>query len=40
MNANARRVAIDVGAGLVPGMNAVVTGATLAAELGWERRPS
>jgi len=32
-----RRIAINVGAGFIPGMNAVVTGATLAAvELGWE----
>ena len=32
-----RRIAINVGGGFVPGMNAVVTGAALAAgELGWE----
>ena len=32
-----RRIAINVGAGYVPGMNAVIRGAALAAgELGWE----
>ena len=37
MNTKTRRIAINVGAGFVPGMNTVVTGAALAAgELGWE----
>ena len=37
MNTKNRRIAVNVGAGFIPGMNAVVTGATLAAaELGWE----
>ena len=37
MNTKKRRIAVNVGAGLIPGMNAVVTGVTLAAaELGWE----
>lgn len=37
MKQNKRRIAINVGAGFVPGMNAVVMGAGLAAaELGWE----
>ena len=37
MNPETRRIAINVGGGFVPGMNTVVTGATLAAgELGWE----
>ena len=37
MNTKARRIAINVGAGFVPGMNTVVAGAALAAgELGWE----
>jgi 6-phosphofructokinase 1 len=37
MNTNKRRIAIMVGAGFVPGMNAVIKGAALAAaELGWE----
>jgi 6-phosphofructokinase len=37
MNTKARRIALNVGSGFVPGMNAVVRGATLAAaELGWE----
>ena len=32
-----RRIAINVGAGYVPGINAVITGAALAAgKLGWE----
>jgi 6-phosphofructokinase 1 len=37
MNTNKKRIAIHTGAGFVPGMNAVVKGAALAAgELGWE----
>jgi 6-phosphofructokinase len=37
MNANKKRIAIMVGAGFVPGMNAVIKGAALAAaKLGWE----
>jgi 6-phosphofructokinase len=37
VNTKTRRIAINVGGGFVPGMNTVVTGATLAAgELGWE----
>ena len=37
MSKHTRRVAINVGGGYVPGMNAVVTGAAkAAAELGWE----
>lgn len=37
MNIDRRRIAINVGAGFVPGMNAVITGATMAAgKLGWE----
>ena len=37
MNTNTRRIAINVGAGFIPGMNAVARGVTLAAaELGWE----
>lgn len=37
MGKHARRIAINVGGGFVPGMNAVVTGAALAAgELGWD----
>jgi 6-phosphofructokinase 1 len=37
MNTKTRRIAINVGSGFVPGMNAVVAGAALAAaELGWE----
>ncbi|PQP33607.1 6-phosphofructokinase, partial [Desulfobacteraceae bacterium SEEP-SAG9] len=37
MNTKIRRIAINVGAGFVPGMNTVVTGAALAAHtLGWE----
>jgi 6-phosphofructokinase 1 len=37
MNKKTRRIAINVGAGFVPGMNTVVAGAALAAgELGWE----
>jgi 6-phosphofructokinase 1 len=37
MNTKTRRIAINVGAGFVPGMNTVMTGAALAAgELGWE----
>ena len=37
MGTKTRRIAINVGAGFVPGMNTVVTGAALAAsELGWE----
>ena len=37
MNTKTRRIAINVGAGFIPGMNAVVAGAALAAgELGWE----
>ena len=37
MNTKTRRIAINVGGGYIPGMNAVVKGATLAAaELGWE----
>ena len=37
MNTKQRRIAIMVGAGFVPGMNAVIKGAALAAaELGWE----
>ena len=37
MNTDTRRIAINVGAGFVPGMNAVIMGAVLAAgKLGWE----
>jgi 6-phosphofructokinase 1 len=37
MSTNKRRIAINVGAGYVPGINAVVTGAAIAAsKLGWE----
>jgi len=37
MNIDKRRIAINVGAGYVPGMNAVIIGAALAADkLGWE----
>ena len=37
MSTNKRRIAIMVGAGFVPGMNAVIKGAALAAgQLGWE----
>ena len=37
MSTNVRRIAINVGGGFVPGLNAVITGATLAAhEQGWE----
>lgn len=37
MNTNKKRIAIIVGAGFVPGMNAAIKGAALAAgELGWE----
>jgi len=37
VNTKTRRIAINVGGGYIPGMNAVVKGATLAAaELGWE----
>jgi 6-phosphofructokinase len=37
MNTNKKRIAIMVGAGFVPGMNAVIKGAALAAgKLGWE----
>jgi len=37
LNTKTRRIAINVGGGYIPGMNAVVKGATLAAaELGWE----
>jgi 6-phosphofructokinase 1 len=37
MNMNRKRIAIMVGAGFVPGMNAVIKGAAVAAgELGWE----
>ena len=37
MNTKNRRIAINVGSGFIPGMNAVVTGVTLAAaKLGWE----
>jgi 6-phosphofructokinase len=37
MNTMNRRIAINVGGGFIPGMNAVVRGVTLAAaELGWE----
>jgi 6-phosphofructokinase len=37
MNIDRRRIAINVGAGFVPGMNAVLMGASLAAgKLGWE----
>jgi 6-phosphofructokinase 1 len=37
VNAKTRRIAINVGSKFVPGMNAVIVGATLAAaELGWE----
>ncbi len=37
MKTGTRRIAINVGGGFVPGMNAVVTGAALAAaKLGWE----
>jgi len=37
LNTKNRRIAVNVGSGFVPGMNAVVRGVTLAAaELGWE----
>ena len=37
MSTNKRRIAINVGAGYVPGINAVITGAAIAAgKLGWE----
>jgi 6-phosphofructokinase len=37
MNIDKRRIAINVGAGFVPGINAVITGAAMAAsKLGWE----
>jgi len=37
MNTKTRRIAVNVGSGFVPGMNAVVKGVTMAAaELGWE----
>ena len=37
MNIDRRRIAINVGAGFVPGMNAVIMGAVLAAgKMGWE----
>ncbi len=37
MNIDRRRIAINVGAGFVPGMNAVIMGAALAAgKMGWE----
>ncbi len=37
MNIDKRRIAINVGAGYVPGINAVIMGAALAAgKLGWE----
>ncbi len=37
MTTNKRRIAINVGAGYVPGINAVITGASIAAEkMGWE----
>ena len=37
MNTKTRRIAVNVGSGFVPGMNAVAKGITLAAaELGWE----
>ena len=37
MNTNSRRIAIMVGAGYVPGINAVITGAAIAAgKMGWE----
>ena len=37
MNTNIRRIAINVGAGYVPGINAVITGAAIAAgKMGWE----
>ena len=37
MNTKNRRIAVNVGAGFIPGMNAVAKGITLAAaELGWE----
>jgi 6-phosphofructokinase len=37
MNIDRKRIAVNVGAGLVPGMNAVIMGAALAAgKLGWE----
>ena len=37
MNIDKRRIAINVGAGFVPGMNAVIMGAALAAgKMGWE----
>ena len=37
MNTKKRRIAIMVGAGYVPGINAVITGAAIAAgKLGWE----
>ena len=37
MKTNSRRIAIMVGAGYVPGINAVITGAAIAAgKMGWE----
>jgi ATP-dependent phosphofructokinase / diphosphate-dependent phosphofructokinase len=37
MTSGAQRIAINCGGGYVPGLNAVVTGAVLAAhKLGWE----
>ncbi len=37
MNIDKRRIAINVGAGFVPGMNSVIMGTALAAgKLGWE----
>ena len=39
MNTKTRRIAINVGAGFVPGMNAVVKGAALAAA-SWDGRSS
>ena len=37
MNTKTRRIAVNVGSGFVPGMNAVAKGITLAAaELGWD----
>jgi len=37
MTTQAKRIAINIGGGFVPGLNAVITGAVLAAgELGWE----
>ena len=37
MKTNIRRIAINVGAGYVPGINAVITGASIAAgKMGWE----